>query len=228
MISNPQNGLSIENITNNDSSIRLVDKSDNLGTIDVPINEAKKPEPIPIGAIVMFKGNLDDLPNDWKLCDGSTGTPNLLGMFVCGKASADLSKVITGGHLETQIPKHDHGAHATKKAGEHTHTCQFEKTDKNSTHTAKHDHDKSPKSPEDSVRIQSHQDKGHKYAYGNWKRETGKGGEHTHEVKIPTKPTKEQNPVNHTHQVTVTSSGAGHYESNLPPYYELAYIIKVK
>jgi hypothetical protein len=42
------------------------------------------PEPVPVGAIVMWSGDGTVLPPNWKLCNGSNGTPNLQGMFVVG------------------------------------------------------------------------------------------------------------------------------------------------
>ena len=42
---------------------------------------------MPIGTILPFVGNLTDIPQGWKLCDGSDGTPNLIGQFLQGSNS---------------------------------------------------------------------------------------------------------------------------------------------
>lgn len=88
--------------------------------------------PIPVGGIIMWSGNISDIPSGWNLCDGTNTTPNLVNKFIVG-ASADLSGVaktniegsytVTGGATshnhsgnvgshtltEAQIPSHDHG-----------------------------------------------------------------------------------------------------------------------
>ena len=88
--------------------------------------------PIPVGGIIMWSGNISDIPSGWNLCDGTNTTPNLVNKFIVG-ASSDLSGVaktniegsytVTGGstshnhsgnvgsHTLTtaQTPSHDHG-----------------------------------------------------------------------------------------------------------------------
>lgn len=38
----------------------------------------------PVGAIMMWSGNPSTLPKGWALCDGTNGTPNLTGRFIVG------------------------------------------------------------------------------------------------------------------------------------------------
>ena len=38
----------------------------------------------PIGGIIMYSGNLSDLPDNWKICNGKNGTPDLQGRFILG------------------------------------------------------------------------------------------------------------------------------------------------
>tara|TARA_R110000764_G_scaffold4238_3_gene17648 strand:- start:5416 stop:7041 length:1626 start_codon:yes stop_codon:yes gene_type:complete len=88
--------------------------------------------PIPVGGIIMWSGNISNIPSGWNLCDGTNTTPNLVNKFIVG-ASSDLSGVaktniegsytVTGGstshnhsgnagsHTLTtaQTPSHDHG-----------------------------------------------------------------------------------------------------------------------
>ena len=47
----------------------------------------------PIGAIINFKGELDDIPEGWALCNGDNGTPDLRDRFVMGKDNFKLSDV---------------------------------------------------------------------------------------------------------------------------------------
>jgi len=79
----------------------------------------------PIGTIQMFSGLLADIPTGWALCDGTSGTPNLLAKFVVG-APAVTEAGGTGGeesHLLTvpEMPNHNHSTFATG-GGAHRHT----------------------------------------------------------------------------------------------------------
>lgn len=83
---------------------------------------------LPIGSIIMYNGT-SEIPDDWHICDGTNGTPNLIGKFI--KAS-DTSG-IEGGNSElvlkeSNLPSHTHyfynymlGMHTTDeiKKGEH-------------------------------------------------------------------------------------------------------------
>ncbi len=77
---------------------------------------------IPSGVIVMWSGNIDHLPNGWKLCDGNgvlnngVRVPDLRGRFIVGYDSSDgdynnvgkkggSKKVVLN---KEQIPKHNH------------------------------------------------------------------------------------------------------------------------
>jgi len=44
---------------------------------------------MPVGAIIMWSGNPKALPVGWALCDGQNGTPDLSGRFVVGYDAAD-------------------------------------------------------------------------------------------------------------------------------------------
>ena len=73
---------------------------------------------IPVGGIIMWSGNANNVPDGWKLCDGTDGTPNLKGKFIVGydPADSDYNTVgTTGGErsvtLSTaQMPSHSHSA----------------------------------------------------------------------------------------------------------------------
>ena len=73
---------------------------------------------IPMGGIIMWSGNANNVPDGWKLCDGTDGTPNLKGKFIVGydPADSDYNSVgKTGGEksvtLSTaQMPSHSHSA----------------------------------------------------------------------------------------------------------------------
>lgn len=81
---------------------------------------------IPKGAIMMFGGSSSDIPKGWSICDGTNGTPNLIGKFI--KASTTSGE--TGGKNEItltidNIPSHSHalsGSVNTSTDGAHSHT----------------------------------------------------------------------------------------------------------
>ena len=69
---------------------------------------------VPIGTIVIWGGGA--IPSGWALCNGSNGTPNLVGRFVKGaNSNADLKAV--GGSTN-----HVHGNAAPSSGGGHGHT----------------------------------------------------------------------------------------------------------
>jgi microcystin-dependent protein len=43
---------------------------------------------LPKGVIVMWSGNMDEIPEGWSLCDGTKGTPDLRDRFVVGAGSS--------------------------------------------------------------------------------------------------------------------------------------------
>ena len=44
---------------------------------------------LPVGAIVMWDGKKEDIPENWVLCDGTKFTPNLVDKFVLGASTTD-------------------------------------------------------------------------------------------------------------------------------------------
>ena len=78
------------------------------------------------GMIIAFKGS--SIPNGWALCDGSNGTPNLIGKFIRG--GSIITAGDTGGNDNvtltlSNLPSHSHSAGSlyTNSAGSHTHMC---------------------------------------------------------------------------------------------------------
>ncbi|MBL4703362.1 MAG: hypothetical protein JKY54_02515 [Flavobacteriales bacterium] len=67
---------------------------------------------MPIGAIIMWSGAINNLPAGWKLCNGADGTPDLRNRFIVG-AGAGYGVGNTGGedrHTLTwhEMPSHNH------------------------------------------------------------------------------------------------------------------------
>ena len=62
---------------------------------------------IPIGGIIMWSGTDANIPSNWHLCDGTAGTPNLVDRFIVGRGSA-YSAGATGGSKDAVIVSHNH------------------------------------------------------------------------------------------------------------------------
>ena len=83
---------------------------------------------VPVGGIIMYSGVIANLPENWSLCDGTGGTPDLRGRFVVG-AEGSYEQGDTGGAdvvaLEiNNLPAHSHtsGSLSTNSNGSHTHS----------------------------------------------------------------------------------------------------------
>lgn len=98
------------------------------------------------GLIGFWSGLLSDIPVGWQLCDGTNGTPNLLGLFIKGVATATTNPGNQGGVVGntvtlgiSHLPVHTHTVAAHQHTMVHTHTINHNHT-LNHTHTAAHTH----------------------------------------------------------------------------------------
>ena len=152
---------------------------------------------IPKGAIIMYNGLSSEIPEGWHICDGTNGTPNLIGKFI--KASDVNGK--TGGNsniqiLEENMPKHTHtiinGIFTTSENGNHQHTydlvCDYV-GGQGSQYTITRN------GPVDSSR------------------KTSNSGAHTHTIDIS--------------NAQLSYSGGGKPINFEPEYYSLIYIMKI-
>ena len=79
---------------------------------------------MPRGGIIMWSGQVSDIPQGWVLCDGTKGTPDLRGRFIIGADNEQSLKPNDKGEPDT----HDHSTTTktfqTSADGEHYHlTC---------------------------------------------------------------------------------------------------------
>ena len=157
--------------------------------------------PVPYGTIVIWSGEVTAVPSGWHLCDGTGGTPDLRDRFIVG-AGLNYAKGATGGEAthkltEAEIPSHTHGS-----VGAHTHGS-----------AGAHTHD----------------------IYGS---NGGTGdepwdGAHLFQVNasaqwlsgISSNNGAHQHPAAGAHEHASVGGDAAH--ENRPPYYALAYIMKV-
>ena len=172
---------------------------------------------IPAGAIVIWNGLISSIPTGWSLCNGSNGTPDLRDRFIVGSGST-YSLGDTGGSntvtlTSPQIPVHSHPAPASvSPVGSHTHPRS---TGTSGAHTHPNNgiwqgFPGNPIGGPGTARI------------GNPSPSTGPGGGHSH-------PFAMGDAGGHTHPISVTinPAGAGDAHENRPPYYAIAFIMRL-
>ena len=197
----------------------------NLDSLDATISGIAG-STIPTGGIIMWSGAILSIPSGWALCNGSSGTPDLRDRFVVGAGSTyDVGD--TGGAdsvtLSTsQIPTHSHSA-STGSAGGHSHTFSG-----NTSSSGSHYH--SSPAPIDCAG---------RYPYGSVSggavsgfcdtdgtttdtMRTSTEGDHSHTYSGTTSSVGD-----HTHSISIGNTGSGGSHENRPPYYALAYIMKL-
>lgn len=162
------------------------------------------------GMIMMWSGTIAEIPAGWALCDGQNGTPNLRNRFIVG-AGGSYNVGNTGGSNSVtltvnQIPSHNHSG----------------TTNTNSVISATSTTIKQPYNrtgyPNDSAatsdREGSNLDHG-RYAY--WRGGSGCDKTVITYSGLPS----------HTHSFTTGYTGSGSSHENRPPYYALAFIMKL-
>lgn len=60
--------------------------------VDASVNNAL----VPIKGIIMWSGTANEVPANWSICDGNNGTPNLVNRFVIAAATFDDTVTQTG------------------------------------------------------------------------------------------------------------------------------------
>lgn len=200
---------------------------------------------IPSGVILLWSGSVATIPSGWALCNGSNGTPDLRNRFVVG-AGSTYSVGDTGGANtvtldSTMIPSHTHTVTTTGSASsENAHTHTFSGTtvsDGSHTHSITdpgHQHLTGsyiarPVTGTSSVYGTNDPtpDAGDQYTVSNTTGITiNSAGAHTHTYSGTT-----SSQAAHTHTLTLSSTaastGGGLAHENRPPYYALAYIMRL-
>jgi len=202
---------------------------------------------IPSGLISLWSGTVATIPSGWALCDGLNGTPDLTGRFVV-HADADASGTYnvgaTGGAntvslTSSELPQHSHSfSGSTSNNGNHNH---------NTNNTGGHNHNVSNAGSHShnyyrastfqngqtnntaSNRYLSNTQHANQYieaqvvntgSGGNHNHNTGNSGSHSHNI---------SNTGAHSHNFSGNTGnvGSGSAHENRPPYYALAYIMKL-
>jgi microcystin-dependent protein len=80
--------------------------------------------PIPVGTITMWSGQIDRIPAGWALCNGQNGTPDLRDRFIVGAGTTYSVNASGGANTITlstnEMPTHNHAA-SSDGQGNHGH-----------------------------------------------------------------------------------------------------------
>jgi hypothetical protein len=177
---------------------------------------------VPQGAILMWSGTIDTIPESWALCDGDNGTPDLRGRFIKGagsgagfsapgasggSATVSLSGAIAAGGSHTHPLAIDGHALTVAELPEHHHSNGV--ADGGGGPAFNHGTVAAVPDPSDHMVTNRGSSAG---VEGNTS-DTGAGDEHTH-----TGDTTDSG--SHTHDLTLDDVTV------IPPYYALCYIMK--
>lgn len=166
---------------------------------------------IPIGGIILWSGAIADIPDNWALCDGTNGTPDLRNSFVVG-AGDTYSPDDTGGSA-TQADHTGHGAHSDHS--DHT------------GHGAHGDH--STHATHSSHRHTAATGKGTQAgtSFNSWQQDTTPQSSvqdtaQSHDAHSA----HSNNGAISSHSAHANNGAISAHGTNLPPYYALAYIMR--
>ena len=203
-----------------------------INTLD-NINTAGNFGLVPSGGIIIWSGSSAAIPTGWLLCNGTSGTPNLMDRFVVG-AGSTYTVGATGGAAtvaltEANLPSHTHGVNITSGGNSRGHTH-------GGTATATTGLTGNINGISESFGVHGGTadgvfSKGAAFNLGgtpSGSSDSGNcsrvafNGNHGHSI------TTDGENQNHTHAVNgaTDATGSGTAHNNLPPYYALCYIMK--
>lgn len=171
----------------------------------------------PIGLISMWSGDTATLPDEWKICDGLNGTPDLRDKFIVGSGNLYSTNDV-GGSSDSVNVTHTHGA-----SHSHTNTC-----DPSGGHEHYGFSDANASSYQSETVSSANYVASQAYVAANYEAYTLSGT-----TTVATEG-RTSSVANHSHVITIATedvetdeSGEDGINKNLPPYYALAYIMKV-
>ena len=183
---------------------------------------------VPVGGIIMWSGSTGSIPTGWALCNGANGTPNLLDRFIVG-AGSGYGVGATGGANQvtlttSQIPAHGHSG-STSGAGAHSHSGSTNGAGAHSHSINDPGHNHIVPTVRDGRTASGTGDQGGNYT-NSISSVSGTGisingvGDHAHSFFT-------SGVGDHAHGVTVGNTGGDQAHENRPPYYALAFIMRV-
>ena len=173
---------------------------------------------MPIGSVIMWHGDANNLPAGWSLCDGYNGTPDLRNRFPLG-AGGSIYPYKGGGYKEEggtfnielkeeHLPAHRHSVSGnTEKDGEHQEWWRgwYRVASGSIRFGGSGVYDKNKRNVRSKDRIKG----------DGWSRVNDENPDHEHNNK-------------HRHSINLTSgnTGGGQTYRHIPPYFALWYIMK--
>jgi len=213
------NGLIIQH-QNKTGGLKLSNKGSSASITDLDISKLKPAVGIPPGIIIMFSGDSSFVPSNWAFCDGRRGTPDLRNRFILGGSGTRGGA--RGGSSSVGVVSHSHTGSKSSSAGSHKHTASY--SGGTSTSSGNHSHRVAAAS-EEKIHLETIGYTNNNFNWGYGTEPTTWNGKHSHKVRVGTVSTNSTGSHKHTATMTTASGGSG---SNLPPYYKLAFIMKVK
>lgn len=163
---------------------------------------------VPLGAIMMWSGTVDTIPESWALCDGTNGTPDLRAKFIYGAGTGSgIPAALSTGGSDTLVLS---GALAA--GGSHSHPLDIDGHALTIAEMPAHTHTTAcgPREGDTSTNFTN--------------------GNNSVGTPVPTSSVGGGDP--HTHTGTTTDSGSHTHDLTLddatllPPYYALCFIMK--
>lgn len=218
---NVANPASTDSVAQADDHIRLIKAAIKATfpnvTGPVTATQAALNSPIPSGIIVMWSGFT--APSGWALCDGTNGTPNLRDRFVVAAGTTYPLNSVGGSTTSSAAGSHTHTEAA---AGSHNHTGLTGDTALTSAQMPSHTHTWSGQSTSEdnnftagATRYLKEGSSANLASFTETTTAAGEGAAHNHTIG-----------TDGSHAHTINSVG-DHTHSTTPPYYALAYIMKI-
>lgn len=217
----PSNPTSTDSVAQADDHMRLI-KSTLVNTFPnlsgqvtataAALSLVTETNQISTGMILIWSGSLGAIPSGWALCDGTNGTPDLRDRFVVGAGNLYARNAV-GGSKDAIVPAHTHTATSTfvgSPMANHSHTI----TDPGHTHSLTSYNSGGVTGA--STYTASGVTGAPSYTTSSLSATTG----------ISVNAGSAGTPTGAVTTV-VASSGTSVTDANLPPYYALAYIMKL-
>ena len=178
------------------------------------------PDAFSPGMIIMWAGTVATIPTGWTLCNGTLGAPNLTNRFVVGAGGSLYGVGATGGTPNATLVSHSHTISSSSGgAGAHSHSVSG-----STSGAGAHSHTYLKPDAEAGSGGGSGLFPPKASSPAGMAATTSAVGNHTHSVSGST-----SGIGNHTHSISsiCSSNGTSATNKNLPPYYALAYIMRL-